>query len=39
MSLLGSAYLFLAWLAIMGPPLWGGLVLALAWAYFVFKWV
>jgi predicted small integral membrane protein len=38
-SLLGSAYLFLAWLGIMGPPLWGGLVLALAWSYFVFKWV
>ena len=38
-SLLGSAYFFLAWLGIMGPPLWGGLVLALAWAYFVFKWV
>jgi predicted small integral membrane protein len=38
-SLLGSAYLFLAWLGIMGPPLWGGLVLALAWVYFVFKWV
>ncbi|MGH6875613.1 MAG: DUF2160 domain-containing protein, partial [Aestuariivirgaceae bacterium] len=25
-SLLGSAYLFLAWLGIMGTPLWGGLV-------------
>jgi predicted small integral membrane protein len=38
-SLLGSAYIFLAWLGIMGPPLWGGLVLALVWVFFVFKWV
>ena len=38
-SLLGSAYIFLAWLGIMGPPLWGGLALALVWVFFVFKWV
>ena len=28
LSLLGSAFIFLGWLAIAGPPLWGGLVLA-----------
>ena len=35
-SLLGSAYVFLAWLGIMGTPLWGGLVIALIWVTFVF---
>jgi predicted small integral membrane protein len=38
-TLLGSCFIFLAWLAIMGVPLWGGLVIALAWAFFVFRWV
>ena len=35
-SLLGIAYIFLAWLGIMGPPLWGGLAIAIAWGTFVF---
>ena len=35
-SLLGSAYVFLAWLGIMGTPLWGGLAIALIWVTFVF---
>ncbi|MDH3658519.1 MAG: DUF2160 domain-containing protein [Alphaproteobacteria bacterium] len=35
-SLLGSAFINLAWLAIAGPPLWGGLVVALVYAAFVF---
>ncbi|MGB0697046.1 MAG: DUF2160 domain-containing protein [Rhodospirillaceae bacterium] len=34
--LLGSAFLFLFWLGVMGTPLWGGLVLAAAWGGFVF---
>ena len=38
-TLLGSAYIFLAWLWVMGPPLWAPLVLALIWAYVVFRWV
>jgi predicted small integral membrane protein len=38
-SLLGSAYIFLGWVGIMGPPLWGGLAIALAWAFFDFRWV
>ena len=33
---LGSAYIFLAWLGLMGAPLWGALVLALLWGGFVF---
>ena len=38
-TLLGSAFIFLAWLGIFGVPLWGGLVLALLWGFMVFKWV
>ncbi|MCE8509794.1 DUF2160 domain-containing protein [Ruegeria pomeroyi] len=35
-SLLGSSYIFLAWLGLMGPPLWVPLGLALAWGTFCF---
>ncbi|PLW75922.1 DUF2160 domain-containing protein [Cohaesibacter celericrescens] len=35
-SLLGSAYIFLAWLGFFGTPLWIPLGLALAWASFCF---
>ena len=35
-SLLGSAYIFLGWLAFLTPPLWGPLALALLWTAFVF---
>ena len=35
-SLLGSAYVFLGWLALFSTPLWGALALALAWTAFVF---
>ncbi|MDP9137162.1 MAG: DUF2160 domain-containing protein [Pseudomonadota bacterium] len=38
-TLLGSAFIFLAWLGIMGTPLWGGLILALAFGFIVFRWV
>lgn len=38
-SLLGSAFIFLAWLALMGTPLWGALAVALAYAFAVFRWV
>ncbi len=38
-TLLGAAFIFLAWLGIMSTPLWGGLILALAWAFIVFRWV
>jgi predicted small integral membrane protein len=38
-SLLGSAFIFLAWLAFMGTPLWGGLVISLFYAVAVFRWV
>ena len=36
-SLLGSAYIFLAWLAFIDPPLWGPLAIAAAWTAFVFR--
>ncbi len=35
-TLLGSAYIFLAWLALMGTPLWWPLGLSLAWCVFCF---
>ena len=35
-SLLGSAYIFLAWLGLVGQPLWGPLGLAIVWGVFVF---
>jgi predicted small integral membrane protein len=37
MTHLGSAFIFLAWLALYGTPLWGGLAIAIIWAIFVFK--
>jgi predicted small integral membrane protein len=38
-SLLGSAYIFLIWLALLGTPLWGALVIAVVYAACVFRWV
>jgi predicted small integral membrane protein len=38
-SLLGSAFIFLAWLAFMGPPLWAPLGIAIVYAIIVFRWV
>ena len=35
-GLLGSAYVFLAWLGLIGPPLWAPLALAAAWMAFCF---
>ena len=35
-SLLGSAYIFLAWLGLFGMPLWVPLGLAIAWGVFCF---
>ena len=38
-TLLGSAFIFFAWLWAFGTPLWGFLIIAAGWAFFVFKWV
>jgi len=38
-TLLGSAFIGLGWLGLFGTPLWGALIIALAWGYFVFRWV
>lgn len=38
-SILGSAFIHLLWLAIMGTPLWGALILAVLYAIAVFRWV
>lgn len=38
-TLLGSAFIFLAWLWAFGTPMWGGLAISLAYGFAVFKWV
>ena len=38
-SLLGSAFIFLAWLGLMGTPLWAPLAIAIVYAFCVFRWV
>ena len=38
MTHLGTAFIFLAWLALLGTPLWGALAIALVWAVVVFRW-
>ena len=38
-TLLGSAFVCLGWLAVFGAPLWGALILCLIYAAAVFRWV
>jgi predicted small integral membrane protein len=38
-SLLGSAFIHLAWLGLVGPELWWALGLSLIYAVAVFRWV
>ncbi|MBC8267508.1 MAG: DUF2160 domain-containing protein [Rhodospirillaceae bacterium] len=38
-TLLGSAFIFLGWLALMGTPLWGALAISIAYGFAVFRWV
>ena len=38
-SLLGSAYIHLAWLGLIGPPLWGAIIVSVIYALAVFRWV
>jgi predicted small integral membrane protein len=38
-SLLGSAYILLAWLGLFGPPLWIAAVICILFAIAVFRWV
>ena len=38
-SLLGSAFIHLAWLGLLGTPLWGAGVVSLIFAAAVFRWV
>jgi predicted small integral membrane protein len=35
----GSAYIGLARLGLMGPPLWGALAVVAVYAFAVFRWV
>ncbi len=38
-TLLGSAFLHLAWLGVFGAPLWGGLAISILFGIAVFRWV
>ncbi len=38
-SLLGSAFIHLAWLGLFSTPLWGGLILSIIFLIAVFRWV
>lgn len=38
-SLLGSAFICLIWLGVMGVPIWGGVITALIYTAAVFRWV
>jgi predicted small integral membrane protein len=38
-ALLGGAYIHLAWLGLLGSPLWGAAVMTLVWTVVVFRWV
>jgi len=38
-TLLGSAFIFLGWLAMMGTPLWGALAVSCIYGVAVFRWV
>ena len=38
-SLLGGAYIHLAWLGLLGSPLWGAMIATLIFAGAVFRWV
>jgi len=38
-TLLGSAFIFLGWLGLMGTPLWGAFVVSILYAIAVFRWV
>lgn len=38
-SLLGSAFIHLAWLGVVGPNLWWAVGLAAIYAFAVFRWV
>ena len=38
-TLLGSAFIFLGWLGVMGTPLWGALFISLVYGFVVFRWV
>ncbi len=38
-SWLGTGFIHLAWLGLVGTPLWAPLVISMAWFWFVFGWV
>ena len=39
LSLLGAAFIHLGWLGLFSAPLWGGMILSIAFGLAVFRWV
>jgi predicted small integral membrane protein len=37
LTLLGSAYIMFAWLGFIGQPVWGAILIAVAWGVFCFR--
>ncbi len=37
MSILGGCFIMLGWLGLVGTALWGGLIVCLIWAIFIFR--
>ena len=38
-SILGGCFIMLGWLGMASDSIWGGLVVAVVWTFFVFRWV
>jgi len=38
-SILGSAFIHLGWLGLMGTPMWGAVIISIAFFIVVFRWV
>ena len=38
MTHLGTAFIFLFWLGLLGTPLWGALAISVIWGFIVFRW-
>ena len=38
-SILGGCFIMLGWLGMASDSIWGGLVVAIVWMFFVFRWV
>lgn len=39
LSIVGTAYLHLGWLGLLGPPIWGASIISVFYTLTVFRWV